>query len=78
VISATLDNTTQNELEMYKNNYNVLNLISTALGRNMYDMVSHLETTHDVWLKLCNTYERSSEIKTSHKDIYKRQYQNFT
>jgi hypothetical protein len=22
----------------------------------MYDRVSHLETTHDVWLKLCNTY----------------------
>jgi hypothetical protein len=29
----------------------------------VYDRVSYLETAHDVWLKLCNTYEGSSEIK---------------
>jgi hypothetical protein len=55
-----------------------LNLITTALGRNVYDMVAHLETTHDVWLKLCNTYEGSSEIKSSHRDTYNRQYQTFS
>jgi hypothetical protein len=27
---------------------------------------------------LCNTYESSSEIKSSHKDTYNRQYQTFT
>jgi hypothetical protein len=27
---------------------------------------------------LCNTYEGSSEIKSSHKDTYNRQYQNFS
>jgi hypothetical protein len=41
-------------------------------------IVSHLETAHDVWLKLCNTYEGSSEIKSSHNDTYNRQYQTFT
>jgi hypothetical protein len=44
----------------------------------VYDHVSHLETTHDVWLILCNTYEGSSEIKSSAKDIYNRQYQTFS
>jgi hypothetical protein len=68
VIPMMLDNVTQGELQMYKNNYNALNLITTALDRNVYDRVSHLETAHDVWLKLCNTYEGSSEIKSSHKD----------
>jgi hypothetical protein len=63
VIPATLENATQGELQRYGNNYKVLNLITTALGRNMYDHVSHLETAHNVWLKLCNTYEGSSEIK---------------
>jgi hypothetical protein len=43
----------------------------------VYDHVSHLETSHDVWLKLCNTYEGSCEIKSSHKDTYNRQYQTF-
>jgi hypothetical protein len=43
----------------------------------MYDRVAHLETAHDVWQKLCNTYEGSSEIKSSHKDTYNRQYQTF-
>jgi hypothetical protein len=43
----------------------------------VYDRVSHLETAHDVWLNLCNTYEGSSEIKSSHKDTYNRQYQTF-
>jgi hypothetical protein len=38
-------------LMRYENNYKSLNLITTALGRNVYDRVSHLETTHDVWLK---------------------------
>jgi hypothetical protein len=56
----------------YENNYKALNLIITTLGRNVYDHVSHLETAHDVWLKLCNTYEGSSEIKSSRKDTYNR------
>jgi hypothetical protein len=62
---------------MYENNYKALNLITTALGRSVYDRVSHLETVHDVWLKLCNTYEGSFEIKSSRKDTYGRQYQIF-
>jgi hypothetical protein len=44
----------------------------------VYDRVAHLETAHDVWLKLCNTYEDSSEIKSSHRDTYNRQYQTFS
>jgi hypothetical protein len=44
----------------------------------VYDRISHLETVHDVWLKLCNTYEGSSEIKSSRKDTYNRQYHTFS
>jgi hypothetical protein len=69
VIPAMLENTTQGELQRYENNYKALNLITTALCRNVYDCVSYLETVHDIWLKLCNTHEGSSEIKSSHKDI---------
>jgi hypothetical protein len=43
----------------------------------VYDRVYHVETAHDVWLKLCNTYEGSSEIKSSRKDTNNRQYQTF-
>jgi hypothetical protein len=78
VISDTLDHMTQGELQSYENNYKTLNLITTALGRNVYDRVAHLETAHDVWLKLCNTYEGSSEIKSSRRDTYNRQYQTFS
>jgi hypothetical protein len=78
VISMMLDNATQGKLTRYENNYKVLNLITTALDRNVYDHVSYLETTHDVWLKLYNIYEGSSEIKSSHKDTYNRQYQIFS
>jgi hypothetical protein len=74
VIPTTLDNVTQGELTRYENNYKALNLITTALGRNVYDPVTHLKTVHDVWLKLCNTYEGSSKIKSSQKDTYNRQY----
>jgi hypothetical protein len=77
VISAILNHVTQGELQIYENNYNSLNLITTALGRKVYDRVSHLEMTHDVWLKLCNTYEDSSEIKSSRNDTYNRQYHTF-
>jgi hypothetical protein len=62
VIPTTLDNRTQGELIRYENNYKALNLITTALGRNVYDRVLYLETAHDVWLKLCNTYESTFEI----------------
>jgi hypothetical protein len=48
VIPTTLDNAAQDELQRYENNYNALNLITTALGRNVYDRVAHLETAHDV------------------------------
>jgi hypothetical protein len=78
VISAMLDNVTQGELQRYENNYKTINLITTALGRNVYDRVTHLETTHDVWLKLCNTYNGSYEIKSSHRDTYNTQYQTFS
>jgi hypothetical protein len=78
VISAILDNVTQGELQRYENNYKALKLITTALGRNVYDRVSHLETAHDVWLKLCNTYKGSSEIKSSRRDTYSRLYQTFS
>jgi hypothetical protein len=77
MILVTLDNATEGELQRYKNNYKALNLITTTLGRNVYDRVSHLEIAHDIWLKLCNTYKGSSEIKSSHKETYNRQYQTF-
>jgi hypothetical protein len=48
VIPDTLDHVTQGELQRYENNYNALNLITTALGRNVYYQVAHLETAHDV------------------------------
>jgi hypothetical protein len=44
----------------------------------VYDRVSHLETAHDIWLKLCNTYESSSEIKSSRRDTYNGQPQMFS
>jgi hypothetical protein len=72
VIPDTLDHVTQGELQRYENNYNALNLITTTLGRNVYDRVAHLEMAHDIWLKPCNTYEDSSEIKSSHRDTYNR------
>jgi hypothetical protein len=67
MIPATLDTATQGELQRYENNYKALNLITTVLGRNVYDIVAH-----DVWLKLCNIYEGSSEIKSSRRDAYNR------
>jgi hypothetical protein len=48
VIPDTLDHVNQGELQRYKNNYKALNLITTALGRNVYDTVAHLERAHDV------------------------------
>jgi hypothetical protein len=78
VIPDILDHVTQGKLQRYKNNYKSLNLITTALGRNVYDRVAHLEMAHDVWLKLCNIYEGSSEFKSSRRDTYNRQYQTFS
>jgi hypothetical protein len=40
VIPATLDNVTQGELQRYENNYKSLNLITTTLGRKVYDSLS--------------------------------------
>jgi hypothetical protein len=48
VILTTLNNATQCELQKYENNYKSLNLITTALGKNVYDIISHLEIAHDV------------------------------
>jgi hypothetical protein len=48
VIPDILDHASQGELQRYENKYKSLNLITTALGRNVYDRVAHLETGHDV------------------------------
>jgi hypothetical protein len=50
MIPTMLNHATQGELQRYESNYKALNLITTALGRNVYNRVSHLETAHDVWL----------------------------
>jgi hypothetical protein len=73
VIPVTLDNVIQGELQRYENNYKAWNLITTVLGSNVCDRVSRLKTAHDVWLKLCNTYESSSEIQSSCRDTYNTQ-----
>jgi hypothetical protein len=78
VIPTTLNNATQGELQSYENNYKAFNLITTTLGRNVYDRVAHLEIDHDVWIKLCNTYEGSSKINSLRKDTYIRLYQTFS
>jgi hypothetical protein len=72
MIPATLDNVIQGELQRYENNYKAPNLITSALGRNVYNRVAHLKTAHDIWLKLYNIYESSSEIKSSCRDTYNR------
>jgi hypothetical protein len=76
VIPTMLDNTTQGKLQRYENNYKVLNLIIVVLDRNVYDRVSHLEIDHR--LKLCNTYEGSSEIKSSRRYSYNSHYHTFS
>jgi uncharacterized membrane protein YjdF len=43
VISTTLDNATQGEFTWYENNYETVNFITIALGRNVYDRVAHLK-----------------------------------
>jgi hypothetical protein len=43
VIPNTLDHTIQDELQKYENNYKALNLITTVLGKNVYDRVAHLK-----------------------------------
>jgi hypothetical protein len=48
VISDTLDHVTQGELQRYENNYKAINLVTTALCRNVYDRVAHQETAHDI------------------------------
>jgi hypothetical protein len=40
MILATLGHVTQSELQIYENNYKVLNFITTALARKVYDSLS--------------------------------------
>jgi hypothetical protein len=55
IIPTTLENATTAELMKYGNNYKALNLITTILGRNVYDRISHLESALTIWEKLWNT-----------------------
>jgi hypothetical protein len=48
VIPDIFDHAIQGELQRYESNYKTLNLITTALDRNVYDRIPHLETVHDV------------------------------
>jgi hypothetical protein len=48
VTLAILNNATQCEMQMYENNYKTLNIITTVLGRTVYDRVTHLETANEV------------------------------
>jgi hypothetical protein len=53
-------------------------VVHSSVNRRIYVAVySSAVHENDVWLKLCNTYEVSSEIKSTYKDTYNRQYQTF-
>jgi hypothetical protein len=52
--------------------------VLSSQNRGVTNRVSHLEIAHDVWLKLYNSYEGSSEIESSRKDTYNMQYQTFS
>jgi hypothetical protein len=65
VTLAMLENATQCELTRYKNNYKALNLITTALGRNVYNRVSHLENAYDARK---DTYNRKYQTFTQKPD----------
>jgi hypothetical protein len=54
IIPTMIENATVADLTKYENNYKPLNLITTALGRNVYDRISHLESAHAIW-KNCVT-----------------------
>jgi hypothetical protein len=60
MIPPMLDNVTQGEVQRYENNYKAPNLITSALGWNVHDHVTHLETAHVVWLQLRDTLLRLS------------------
>jgi hypothetical protein len=66
MIPDTLDHVTQDELQRYKNNYKTLNLITAALGRNVYDMVAHLE---NVYCLSCATPMRALLRLSLHVEI---------
>jgi hypothetical protein len=74
----TLVGATPAEVAKFENNSKARNILITALSRKEFDRVSHLKTAHDVWQKLCNTYEGTSQIKSMRKDTYNRQYQTFS
>jgi hypothetical protein len=69
VIPDTLDHTTQGELQRYENNYKALNLITTALGRNVYDRVAHLEMLMMFGLN-CATHMRALLRLSLHVEIH--------
>jgi hypothetical protein len=68
VIPDTLDHVTQGELQRYENNYKSLNLIITALDRNVYDRVAHLETLMMYGLS-CATHMRALLRLSLHIEI---------
>jgi hypothetical protein len=53
---------------MYENYYKVVNLITTALGRNVYDMVAHLETLM-MYVLSCATLMRALLRLSLHAEI---------
>jgi hypothetical protein len=68
VTPATLNNTIQGELQRYENNYKALNLITTALGRNVYNRVAHLKLLMMSDLS-CATSMRVSLRLSLHEEI---------
>ena len=78
VILESSANATPAELKKDEYNSTALNIITTTLGRKVYERVSHLRTANEVWVKLCNTYEGSSEIKSPRLDTYNRHFQTFS
>ena len=74
---AALQGISANNLIKFENNSKPRNILIFAPGRKEYARISHLETAHTIWKKLCDYNEGINEIKSMRLDTYTCEYQIF-
>ncbi|XP_040379851.1 uncharacterized protein LOC121054417 [Oryza brachyantha] len=75
-----LDSTTPTQLELRNASYNAqaMNALFNSLSQEEFDRISNLETAYEIWVKLSEIHEGTSEYKDAKLHFLKVQYETFT
>jgi hypothetical protein len=69
---------TQHDMDEHEANSKAMNALFSAVSREEYDRICDLTTAREMWARLRDYHEGTTQVKTRLYETYRREYENFS